>query len=82
MTEFLLMLAAKYPIILTIVSVIGVLRVIFKPLMMIIETIVAATPSKKDDEKFNKFKSSSTYAFIVKFLDFFASIKLPKPVKK
>lgn len=56
----------------------GVLRLIFKPLFSIADTLVSATETKADDEYLASFKASKGYAVIVWALDFFASVKLPK----
>ena len=56
----------------------GVLRMIFKPVFSIAATLVGATETKVDDEALASFKASKGYALIVWALDFFASVKLPK----
>lgn len=76
----ILQLAEKYPAVIAVVSVIGVLRVIFKPIMSVIEAYIAYTPDKGDDAKLEEVKSSKVYKAVAFVLDWFASVKLP--VKK
>ncbi len=70
----------EYPWIATVLFVIGGLRVVFKPIMVLLETYVAYTPSKSDDETLEKAKSSKAYQWLAFALDYLASLKLP--VKK
>ena len=56
----------------------GMLRLIFKPLFSIIQTVVDATDSKVDDQYLAGIRNSKGYALVVWALDFFASVKLPK----
>ena len=53
---FIANLVMKYPNIGSILLVIGLLRLIFKPLMMLIARYVEKTAEKQDDEKFKEFK--------------------------
>jgi len=75
--SFILGLADKYPLAVTIFMVIGVLRAVFKPAMAFFRTIVSATPSKKDDEVLNKVEASKAYLKFAWFIDYISSIKLP-----
>jgi len=58
------------------------LRVIFKPLMALIQVSIKETPSKKDDAWLEKAMKSSTYKTISFMLDWVASLKLPKKPEK
>jgi hypothetical protein len=69
-------LAGKYGVVLTVVAWIGVLRTVFKPIMLVVEQIVAATPGKADDAAIAKFESGPVYRWLVWGLDWLASIKL------
>lgn len=60
-----------------IISIIGTLRVIFKPLQNFVAAVVAATPSPKDDAWLAKVMASPVYTYVQYALDWFASIKLP-----
>ena len=77
MEQVLIDLAAKYPIIASIIIVIGIFRNIFKPLMSFLRSFVLATPSVKDDSILDKFEGSKIYAGIIYVVDWFTSIKLP-----
>jgi len=76
------MLAGKYGLAAQILGYMAGLRIVFKPLMTLGEAFVLYTPSKSDNEKLEKFKASKVYYWISFTVDFFASVKLPKPVKK
>jgi hypothetical protein len=76
--EFILNFIAEYPIASSVLVVVGVLRAIFKPIMTAIEAVVAATPTQKDDLALEKAKASKLYLALVWFIDYIASVKLPK----
>jgi len=76
--DFIIDLAVKYPIIATIVIIIGSLRIVFKPIMSAIKNYTDQTESKADDEALAKFEGSKFYNGLVWFLDFAGSIKLKK----
>ncbi len=73
---FILGLAASYPIITTILAIMGVVRVVMKPVMSIIRMVVKATPSKADDKKLNEVERSWWWKAILYILDLLTSIKL------
>jgi len=62
----------------SILVVIGSLRVIVKPLVALIRAIVKETPSPKDDAWLAKVMASKVYKTVLFCLDWVASIKLPK----
>jgi len=70
----------KYPILMTVFLVIGILRSINKPLFAFLNTLVKATPTLKDDEALVVVEQSKIYKAISFALDWTASVKLP--VKK
>jgi hypothetical protein len=70
-------LAGKYGWITTVILVIGCLRVLFKPVMLAIESYVKQTPGEADDARIAKFEAGVVYKAIAFVLDFGASIKLP-----
>jgi hypothetical protein len=76
--ELITQLIEQFPVVSTILAVIGGLRVIFKPIMTAIEAVVAATPSPKDNLVVEGIKANVLYKGFVWVLDFFASVKLPK----
>jgi hypothetical protein len=71
-------LSAKYPVLVSVFLVMGVLRSIFKPLMTFLHAYVLATPSEKDNKKLAKLESSKVYKAIVFLVDYFSSVKLKK----
>lgn len=69
-------IAAKYPILITILTVIGALRTVFKPLVSWYEARVAATADEADDVRLAAWKTSWWFKLIAWGLDFTASIKV------
>lgn len=75
--QFVLAFGAKYPVALSIFAVIGVLRAVFKPLMMFLDAVAVATPSSWDNDQLAALKASKVYQSIAAVVDYLASIKLP-----
>lgn len=73
--------AVKYPLVLAVLSGIGVARLIFKPLFTFLASVADATPTPKDNELILKIQGSSAYKVVAYVLDLFGSIKLPKNEK-
>lgn len=71
-------LIVKAPWIGSILMGIGLLRVLLKPLMSLIQAYVLYTPKLDDDSALSVFMDSSTYKSISYVLDWAASIKLPQ----
>lgn len=82
MEALLLELVSKYPVVASIFVSIGILRAIFKPLTTLLQKYVKATPSESDNKLLQKVLDSKVYDAIQWFLDYTASIKLPKKEKK
>lgn len=78
LTIILTALIAKYPVLSSIVGVVGVLRLIFKPLFVFFHSFVLATPSTKDNEILSRVESSKAYSMLVFLVDYLSSIKLPE----
>lgn len=72
------MLAGKYGFMAQVVAVVGSLRLIFKPLMALLQSIVGVTPSVKDDELLAKVLAHPAYKAVAFLVDMVASVKLPK----
>ncbi len=70
--------AGNYGIAIQIVSIIGSLRVLIKPLMEALKVIVSITPSKSDDKIPEQVEKSKAYKVVIFCLDWFASIKIKK----
>lgn len=75
-TGFITGMASKYPWVVTVMSLIGLLRIFCKPLMTAIETWVKSTPSTTDDAMFEKVEHSSAYKAFSWLLDLFGSVKI------
>jgi hypothetical protein len=78
LTELLIGLVGKWPVASSVLMVVGVLRVINKPLFAFARTFVASTPSLKDDAVLAQIEGSKVYKSISFILDWFGSIKLPE----
>jgi hypothetical protein len=61
-----------------IITIIGSLRLLIKPLMGVLEAFVTITPSKADDLLPEKIKENKIYKSVVYLLDWLASLKLKK----
>lgn len=70
--------AGQYGWAVTLLTYIGTARVVFKPVMTAVESVVISTPSKSDDTKLEKIKKSKGYKMFVWVLDFLGSVKLNK----
>ena len=75
-------LVTKWPWITTMLMVIGVLRVIFKPLFTFLHEVVNATPSDWDNNFLASVENSTVLKYITVALDWIASIKLVNPNAK
>lgn len=64
-----------------VVAWVGTLRLIVKPVMVAIETIVATTETTEDDKKLEEVKASRWYYWFIFVIDWVASIKI-QPKKK
>jgi hypothetical protein len=70
-------LMTNAPWFLQIIVVMGTARLIFKPLMVFLESVVQATPTEKDNLMLESAKASSAYRFISFVIDYVGSIKIP-----
>jgi len=68
--------AVKFPIITTILLLMGMVRVVNKPLFAILHYLVLVTPWKQDDVYLDKVESSKAYKAFCFVLDWVTSIKL------
>jgi len=66
----------KYPVLSSIFMVMGILRAVFKPIFSLARTVVAATPSVKDDAVLDRVEGSKAYKAVLYVLDYIASIKI------
>jgi len=77
MIEFILAMAEKYPIVVTILFFVGALRAVFKPLHLVIDAYVNFTDDPSDNEKWEKVKGHKYYKAVAWFIDYITSVKLP-----
>jgi len=77
MEQVLIDLVTKFPVLASIVAVIGILRIVVKPVMSAARSIVDATPSQKDNEFLDKLEGHKIYKAFIYVVDWFSSIKLP-----
>jgi hypothetical protein len=75
---FAVSLMNSHPVFGTVLMVMSLLRVIFKPLMGIIDAYTKWSENKTDDKLFADFIASPFYTTFVYILDYFASIKIKK----
>jgi hypothetical protein len=75
--EVIVQMTASYPVLMTVLSVIGILRVINKPLFALLHAYVNVTETTKDNELLAKIEASSIYMGVAFILDWFGSVKLP-----
>jgi hypothetical protein len=72
----------KYPFLATTVAVVGVLRLINKPLFSFLRVVTAATKTPSDDAFLDKVETSKVYKTVSYVLDWFGSIKSPTEAAK
>jgi len=72
-------LVSKYPVLGSIVAVVGLIRIIVKPVMVALKSIVESTESPKDNELLVKVETSKVYKAVMFLLDYLGSVK---PLKK
>jgi hypothetical protein len=77
MEETIALLLQKYPVLIQVIMVIGILRVVNKPLFTFLHAFAAATPSKVDDKIVSDVEQSKIYKVISYVFDWFGSVKLP-----
>jgi hypothetical protein len=65
----------KYPVLVSALLVMGVLRAVNKPLFSLLRTFVISTPNKTDDKVLDEVEASKVYKTVVYVLDWVASVK-------
>lgn len=78
MELLLLDLVSKYPVVASVIAVVGILRLVIKPLMSIVHSVADSTESAKDNEVLEKIESSKVWQGLVWLIDYLSSVKLPK----
>lgn len=77
MQDLIMQFLQAHPQYAVVMTVIMVLRTIFKPLMAIMESGVQASGSQKAKDVLAQVEASKVYKGLAFVLDYFASIKLP-----
>lgn len=78
MDELIAAFLGSHGLSIQILSIVGLLRLVIKPIMEIISAYVAHTESKSDDAFLDKIIKSSLYSKVLFILDYLASIKVKK----
>jgi len=78
--SFIVELASKYSVFVSILAFVGSMRLLFKPVFSLARVVVDLTKTPKDNELLDKAEGSKIYKGLVFLVDYIASIKLP--VKK
>ena len=73
---------AKYPVALSLLAIVGLIRMVVKPLMTFLGELVIIIPGKKDDELLNKLEHSKIFKGFLFVLDYLGSIKVKTKVDK
>jgi hypothetical protein len=73
-----MMMETLPPSVITILTIMGALRLALKPIMSLIEIYVKLSPSKKDDVIPEKIMQSKAYKTLAYILDLVGSVKIPK----
>jgi hypothetical protein len=76
-STFLESVARNYPWVTVALLVVGALRVVFKPVMMLLDSYVKANCSSEEYARIQSFESGSIYKWICFGLDLVGSVKLP-----
>lgn len=69
-------LVEGYPVLASILVVVGMLRLIFKPVFSILRNVANATKSVKDNELLDKVERSKIFKAVLYALDYLGSIKI------
>ena len=75
-TPFIVSFAASHAWLATILFVIAVLRVVMKPIMTVVESIIHAS-APADDAKLAAFEQGTIYRWVLWVIDWLGSIKTP-----
>lgn len=77
-TAAIVNLAVQFPWLATVIFVMGIMRLVFKPLMALAHNVVEATPSKNDDTILAKIESNVVFKVLAFLIDYVGSIKIKK----
>lgn len=79
MELFIAGFVAEYPIMFTIASIMGMVRLVIKPLMTILHSLAEATETTRDEEILKKIEENKAFKGFLFVLDYVFSLKLKKP---
>jgi hypothetical protein len=79
--NLIISLATQYPVLVTVLSAVGALRLLVKPIMSFLHQRAEATETKDDDLRLKKIESSWWFKLVAFGLDYLASVKVQKPAK-
>lgn len=68
--------------VLIVLAFIGSLHLVIPAIQTAAKAIVLVTPSKKDDEVYEKVVASKAYVYFVRFVQYLSGLKLDETVKK
>ena len=77
LVSVLMGLSVKYPIVMSVVLLVGVLRAINKPLFALARAFADATKSELDNKLIDDVEKSKIYKGVCFVLDWLGSVKLP-----
>lgn len=81
MDQLILSLVSAHPTIMAIITVIGALRIVNKPLFAFLHSVMLATNSQKGEAIVTEVETSKVYSGFLFLLDYVASVKpAPKPL--
>jgi uncharacterized membrane protein YcgQ (UPF0703/DUF1980 family) len=78
MEELVYNLIVKFPVLASILMVVGGLRIVVKPIMALLHNLADYSPSQKDDILIDKVENSKLYKGFLFCIDWLASIKVKK----
>lgn len=70
--------AGKLGFMLQLVSIIGTLRLLFKPIVSVVDVVVKLTPSKSDDNLASDIENNKVVKAILYVIDWLTSLKIVK----
>ncbi|PTX95755.1 hypothetical protein [Opitutus sp. ER46] len=75
-TPFIVSFASSHPWLVTVLTIIATMRLIFKPVMSVVQAYVKSTASQTDDAALAKVETSTAYKIAAWLLDYLGSIKV------
>ncbi len=73
---FIVSFAQTHPWLVTFLAIVATLRIVFKPIVSVVELIVKSTPSTADDAFVAKAEASTAFKIFAWGLDYLGSIKV------